>query len=266
MSQSKKNKQNAVLIIAYSAAPSKVELASFEQCIKILGKHPICLVCPISLDTSIYQKLAEKYDKNLQIFTFHDAYFKSVKSYNRLMLSVEFYERFILFEYILLYQLDAWVFKDELDDWANGEYDYYGAPWFVGHNSASESSPLMHVAGNGGFSLRCVKSCIKLLSTKVPYEHEVKSSIEGAEPVKKIRNVTIMSVFMKTGGNEDTLFAEYGPTFCKDFKAAPPEKSIAFSFEVNPRVLFKMNNNKLPFGCHAFEKYDWEFWQDKILI
>jgi hypothetical protein len=38
-----------------------------------------------------------------------------------------------------------------------------------------------------------------------------------------------------------------------------------FSFEVAPRYCFKMNRERLPFGCHAWSKYDQEFWEPFLL-
>ena len=35
---------------------------------------------------------------------------------------------------MLIYQLDAYVFKDELLNWANKGYDYIGAPWLPWKN------------------------------------------------------------------------------------------------------------------------------------
>jgi hypothetical protein len=39
------------------------------------------------------------------------------------MKSKQFYERFVAYDYMLIYQLDAYVFKDELDDWSAKGYD-----------------------------------------------------------------------------------------------------------------------------------------------
>ena len=40
--------------------------------------------------------------------------------------------------------------------------------------------------------------------------------------------------------------------------------ALRFSFEVNPKSLYKMNNDKLPFGCHGWRKYDPDFWKQFI--
>lgn len=49
-----------------------------------------------------------------------------------------------------------------------------------------------------------------------------------------------------------------------DFNIAPVEIALKFSFETTPKQLYKRNNEQLPFGCHAWEKYDPEFWKPFI--
>ena len=33
------------------------------------------------------------------------------------------------------------------------------------------------------------------------------------------------------------------------------------SFETEPRICFKRNKYRLPFACHAWARYDLEFWK-----
>ena len=61
--------------------------------------------------------------------------------------------------------------------------------------------------------------------------------------------------------NEDFFWglgANYTDTL---FKVPSNYEALKFGFEVMPSYFYKMNNNNLPFGCHAFEKYDSEFWK-----
>jgi len=44
------------------------------------------------------------------------------------MMSPAFYDAFKAFDYILIYQLDAFVFRDELEYFCSLGYDYIGAP------------------------------------------------------------------------------------------------------------------------------------------
>lgn len=44
-----------------------------------------------------------------------------------------------------------------------------------------------------------------------------------------------------------------------------PEEAARFSFEKSPEYLYTYCSNKLPFGCHAFEKYEFNtFWRQHI--
>ncbi len=261
--------KNAVVVIAYKETPSSSEISSFKQCLKILSQHHIILVFPSKLDISRYEDIAAKCNVTLLLAPFPDNNFKSVRTYSRLLLTTEFYERFLEYGYILIYQLDAWVFRDELEYWSQIGYDYIGAPFFVGHGLSRPDSPFLPYAGNGGFSLRCVASFINLLKKKVPYQHAISHSKDekiSEHPKDVFLNISVMSLFMDIPINEDLFFAEYGPQLDSNFKVAPPTKALAFSFEIQPSVLFAMNNFKLPFGCHAYKVYDWDFWKDKISL
>ena len=71
-------------------------------------------------------------------------------------------------------------------------------------------------------------------------------------------------VFLNYSVQEDYYWSELIPKAFKDYKVAGIEDAIKFSFEVNPALLYKMNKHQLPFGCHAWEKYDPVFWKDYI--
>ena len=147
-----------VVIPIYKPVPDKLEKLSFEQCINVLP-YPISIVAPTSLDVSYYKQ------KSKQIFIqrFDDDFFTSINSYNKLLLSKIFYKRFENFNYMLIHQLDAYVFKDELAFWCSNGYDYIGAPWFEDFKDKGEE---LWKVGNGGFSLRNIKSATKVLKKK----------------------------------------------------------------------------------------------------
>ena len=44
------NKKVVVVIPLHSETPNELELISFQQCFKILGKHPIKIVAPEGLN------------------------------------------------------------------------------------------------------------------------------------------------------------------------------------------------------------------------
>lgn len=80
------------------------------------------------------------------------------------MLSVNFYRSFKEYEFMLIYQLDSYVFRDELLDWCEKDYDYIGAPV---HNFILDNfSQRIDIATlNGGFSLRKINSALRVLSS-----------------------------------------------------------------------------------------------------
>ena len=54
------------------------------------------------------------------------------RSYSDYVLSSEFYDTFKAYDYMLLYQLDAFVFEDRLMEFWELKYDYIGAPSIYG--------------------------------------------------------------------------------------------------------------------------------------
>ena len=281
-----------VVIPIFKIHPTEEEKKSFIQCLKILHKHHVTLVCPEKFDEACYLLIAKEQNIVIGIERFMNIYFSDITGYNRLMLSTEFYKRFKKFKYILIYQLDAWVFRDELHYWCEKEYDYIGAPWFEDFDNSTSKSRIIGV-GNGGFSLRNVSGILnqikilKQLQVILKYE---KYNWEGLilRMFKIIRDVTLYSklepFYKLTNGQEDyfwcvdmkNVYSEYinNKSFVaklfklfpiKNLKIADVETAIKFSMECQPARLFEMNNNNLPFGCHAWYKYNYEFWKPFIV-
>jgi hypothetical protein len=65
--------------------------------------------------------------------------------------------------------------------------------------------------------------------------------------------------------NDNILSLLYKKCFFHEFSVAPVEKAIGFSFEKLPQKLYNLNHNNLPFGCHAWFKYDFDFWEPFII-
>ena len=72
-------------------------------------------------------------------------------------MNYDFYNGFRKYKFMLVHQLDAYVFKDDLLYWTKQGYDYIGAPWFEGMDNAGTNASLLPEIGNGGFSLRKIK-------------------------------------------------------------------------------------------------------------
>ena len=232
----------AIIIPVYKADMTANELLSLRRVIHVLISHPLILCAPTGLDISAY--IAEY--QGFRVEYFDKEYFESIAGYNRLMLSPIFYGRFQANEYILIYKLDSDVFRDELDLWCNKGYDYIGAPWVVSPPKNPEAKKprfdmakmMLGKVGNGGFSLRKVKTHLRA-SKKLGF---------------------LIRFFPK---NEDFFWCCIAPRFIK-YKRPTLTEALGFSFELAPSMAFEQNKNKIPFGCHAWEKYEPEFWENYI--
>lgn len=230
----------AVVIPVYQANPSESELRSFQQCLRILGKHPIVLLIPRGLDTTRYQHDISD-GMEFTIVSFDPTYFSSIKGYSELLVSRQFYQSFAMHRYILIYQLDAWVFSDELINWCELNMDYIGAPWLSSPPITSGKKPIINLSkllknkvGNGGFSLRKVSSHLKWAWWAT-------------------------FVYKMIPKNEDIIWTLFVP-----LKKPTCSIALAFAFEMEPEKSYELNKKQLPFGCHAWEKYHPEFWRSFI--
>ena len=239
------NKNDVTVVIpVYKTTLLNFEIQSLNQCVKILGHHSIVFVHPESLDVSTIN-----FDGRISSEKFPDHYFKSVFGYNRLMLTASFYERFSQSKFILIYQLDAYVFRDELLYWCSKDYDYIGAPWIATPNKGFKKvlslfdskkkkarSEIFYKVGNGGFSLRKV-------STHIANSKKMKSVIEQNLKRSEDDFRIMEDVFWSSVPEHDSSF------LIPDYK-----EGLKFAFDRKPKLALKLNNNKLPFGCHGFEK------------
>jgi len=264
-----KDKRCIILIPVYKQAPSTDEIASLHQLETVLGKWEIRFVCPDSLDMSAYDATTKTpYAKE----RFPDHFFEGIAGYNRLMRDNNFYRKFRSYEYLLIYQLDAWVFRDELEYWCAQGYDYIGAPWFS-HFKTHEKGYKLWRCGNGGFSLRRVEKFILCTSPDVPV-YSLWGIISHANRhifrnlIRYIRYPNNMGWFINHVANtwEDYFFCCDLAETHHALKCPKPEVAVHFSFEISPSYLFTLTGGKLPFGCHAWRKIQFEeFWKEFIL-
>jgi hypothetical protein len=265
--------QVVIVIIVHKAQPDRFEEISLTQCYRVLGKHPIFYICPDGLETNSYLELIP----NAQVKHIDPQWQKDYRSFNRLKISPLLYKMFSEYEYILFYEPDAFVFRDELEYWCNQGYDYIGAPWFA-EDSDGNASLDFYGVGNGGFSIRKVSSHLRVLESyaKVYANTELlerfqnlnfKGKLVKAIPYLGyslgIRNNT-WSNFNTFQENEDRFWGHYVPEIFEWFNIPTPIHAITFSFEQNPSILFGHNQEKLPFGCHAWPRYETKFWRPFI--
>ncbi|QEK50329.1 hypothetical protein FYC62_00590 [Pedobacter aquae] len=264
------NRANVViLIVAHKPFLSPNEGASLKQCYKILGKYPIRIICPKGLNIQEYRALIP----DIEVDFIDPKWQATYAMFNRLKIAPFLYNRYCDYEYILFYELDAWVFRDELEYWCNLGYDYIGAPWYEGYGQAEDNSPFIGV-GNGGFSLRKVNSHLKVLSSfsylEKPSEfmrgYDKKLNVKNL--IKILLNFTIRNntyyMFNNCHKHEDYFWGNIVKRNFKWFRIPTEDIASQFATEKKAKINYRINNNILPFGCHGWLKYEPEFWKDHI--
>ena len=223
-----------VVVPVYKKNPVFFEQASLMQCVRVLGQNrDIYLVAPFGLDLSEYLSICPNY--KFKIKRLAKLFFEGLDGYNQLCKRREFYNAFSEYQYMLVYQLDCWVFDDNIDYFISLGHDYIGAPWI--EIDTKENTVKVVKCGNGGFSLRRIDKFIEVCQ-----KHK-----EEADD----QNVV-----------EDVFFS----TNCSgELNISPTDVGREFSFEVGPSLFFKLNNNKLPMGCHKPFLFEFKtFWKDYI--
>jgi hypothetical protein len=266
----------AVVVPMYKRELDDNEQVSYRHLTRYLAKFDKFLVTPESLRVEL---------EGFGIKRFRDEFFHSTATYSALLISREFYEAFRHYEYMLVYQLDSLVFSDKLLDWCAKDFDYIGAPWFseAGADFVEESG-----VGNGGLSLRRIASFLKVLERPGADEEmeKYRDALDAALPwyrqllrlPYKVRKRLSLSVargqdILNERGqvpagerlNEDCFWSFKARDYYPEFKIAPVREALSFAFEMAPRRCFELNGKRLPFGCHAWSKYDREFWEPFLL-
>lgn len=224
-------------------------------------------------------------DHNFRTRRFPSEFFTSVSAYSRLLLSTDFYQAFADYEYILIYQLDCLVFTSEIQPWLDMDFDYVGAPWF--HDPQRAERGFSRV-GNGGLSLRKVESFLRVLTSSrytsqaVPLWADLfKPVYDFDEPMPMLksfwhrlkRRARVLRQVRRGAQwytanyslNEDRFWSDRVMFFDPAFKIAPVQDGLRFAFERFPRYCYEQNGHQLPFGAHAWAKWDRSFW-DPYLI
>ncbi|MGE3949413.1 MAG: DUF5672 family protein [Blastocatellales bacterium] len=222
------------------------ESVSYAQCLSVLARHNILLLAPKDMDLSKYQEE----DNEVGSVRVPGEWLASHAAYDRMMLDPMFYEIFRDYKYILIYQLDAFVFSDELNKWCETDIDYVGAPWVDRPDISRIASDCTRIrrifngkfkrfsnlVGNGGLSLRKVKTFYN--------------------------NLNWFRSKAKTWPYyEDTFFSFFLTSYNPFFRIPDFNTALNFAFETNPSKCFELNQKRLPFGCHGWDKYEPEFWK-----
>jgi hypothetical protein len=235
-------KKVAVVTPIHRELPSADEMFALKHGFTVLRDHPRIIIAPDHLSLDTYKSIIQVDE----IRRFPDQCFKNIASYNRLMLSLAFYRMFEDFEYILVFQPDAFIFRDELLYWCEKGYPYIGASWpagrllnpylFIGAPILSKVVPFINrpelcYVGNGGLSLRNVRASIRIL----------------------LRNR--LAVFF-WHHQEDYFWAFYAARKGSGFPVPSEAEASKFSLELCAEQYSPLNGGALPFACHGWSRYD----------
>lgn len=262
--------QVIITVPVYKPDLTTDEQESLMQLFSVLSNHPICLFTYKELDLGKYNELLA--GNKFTIVYFESDYFKDINGYNLLMRSKLFYESFSHYHYLLIYQLDAWVFNDQLAFWCKQNFDYIGAPWFDNWNIVNPSNEFWGV-GNGGFSLRKIESHLKALysfSYITPFSKIISAFFKERKTLQSLKRVLLnLSVknntfhkFNDYDDNEDKFWGIVVKRNFRWFKTPDMLTAAKFSLEINAAMLYQLLNKELPFGCHALKKHNAAFFNE----
>lgn len=252
--------KKVVIVIPIYREFTKTEKISFERCVAVLKDYNIDLLHPEKLSVDA---IISTYDGQAHITEtmLPDKHFTGIDSYNDLLLTEEFYNLYSDYEYMLIYQLDAYVFEDKLKEWIEKGYDYVGAPWvptlyyykrtigmfrqWIYKHLPIDIYHIPHcfkyfAVGNGGFSLRRIEAMRQIMRDD-------------------------KDIIAKCNYNEDWYISQVA-TRTHQIRIPDWHEALDFSFEHSLRNCYRLNHKRLPFGCHYWEhpRYYKEFWHKYI--
>ncbi|RJR54998.1 MAG: hypothetical protein C4576_00200 [Desulfobacteraceae bacterium] len=262
----------AIVVPIYQEHLSSDEQLSLRHLLHFLSDYDLYSMVPRG--RPVFDILAKK-------ALFQPEAFINRDSYSHLLVSPEFYETFESYEYILIYQLDCLVFSDQLAYWCAKGYDYIGAPLF--RDKADPGKGLSRT-GNGGFSLRKTSAFLRVLSSPTTnrgvtalFRQLSTGSLQDLEhlpaPARLMKTLSVLRELRRGVKwyadhytlNEDLFWSDRAKLFWPDFQVAPVEESLKFAFERHPRYCFHLAGGHMPFGCHAWAKYERSFWSPHLL-
>lgn len=227
----------------------KISLKRLHDVVK--HKEIVYVFCPTDLDLTEYEKIFPE----IQSVRFDPKHFTSIDAYSHLCMKHSFYDAFSYFEYMVIYQLDCYLIKDDIEEWCYKGYDYIGAPILVPHSdwqnfSVDNEGRIINFkpsVGNGGFSLRKIDTFKELTDPNCELRMRYGISDDLLEDVKY----------------EDVYFCvELGKYY--DIEKPKWQNAMKFAIDMNPDLAYERYNMEgLPMCIHAFDK-NIPYWKEKI--
>ena len=272
------SKKVAILVLL-STRPTLTEdeKLSVRHLDHYLGKHDRYLVGPPDSPIRL---------EGFRIKSLPSKFFGSVIAINHLMYTPLFFKAFEDYRYIFIYHLDSLVLSDQMEKWCKTGLDYIGAPWIP-----TPDFPWVTKArvGNTGFGMMKVESALKVLYNR--YQREPNTywldmftrNSRRVRPIVQLlrklqpyfpRSKIVIGLVTEWdkmqdpasyGRHSDLFWSDRAVSYLPEYKVASLEQGLEFAFEGAPRKCFEMNGGKMPFGCHAWARYDRSFWEPFLL-
>lgn len=244
-------KSCCIVIPIYNTIPAENEKISIRRNVSVLKDYDIYFIHPFFMDVAAYEELilnevAGSDTDHIHFRQFMGRYFKSNKTYSRLLLSEDFYRQFFDYEYMLIAQTDTYILNTDhtLEEFISisreKSYDYWGAIWpegpFKKPYTFKDRFKLLVVkepenvhVGNGGFSLRHVANSINLIR----------------------RHKNLIDLYWRF--NEDMFFSWFAYVSGDKYRAATEAEASDFALEINMKE--EIEKGHIPYAVHAWDKH-----------
>jgi hypothetical protein len=280
-----------ILIPIYKLVPARLERAAVERCLYVLRNYDFVFLHKQSISK---EQIVSTYSVALSqvlSYTFlpvEDDILRSAKTYNHFMLSLSFYNRISRWDFVLIFQDDAWILSGNLDKWLNKSFSYVGAPWC--RHLGPDPYCVVTGVGNGGLSLRNIKHMKRILHSPQYYLHPVLSVHELISSVGLLcgygtchsclfpvvfiaRLIRLFSaLFLYPFGvcnnlsylaskryNEDVILGLMAKRVFPWLHIPDISEAAHFSIETNPAEVVEAFGVDVPFGCHGWQKHNSRF-------
>lgn len=250
-----------VIIPIYRTGLNKYEQAALDNNLRLLRGLPITFLIPDDLD---FSAISTRYP-DIEVMRVSSDWMgtrRGIQGYNEMMMSERFYAMFSDYEYIFICHVDAWLFRNDVEEWCRKDYDLVAAPWPTRPRYTrfplkqymslrllqKPKRKILHFQmfgriGNGGLSLRKVQTfrdCCIRHSDEISYYNSQDDDMH----------------------NEDIFWS-----FVPSLNIPTVKEALAFSFDLKAKLCYKQNQRHLPMGCHGFYKSSRKaFWSDFIPI
>lgn len=251
-----------IIIPVHSPILNICEQLSLKRLVNVIKNknYDVFFITPENLDLSEYKKIIDSELSSNDKFTFSrisfdKKYFQNSDAYNKFCIDYNFYKTFYDYKYIFMYQLDCYLFKDNIEEWCDKNYDFIGSPILSEYSGWKDNNDIIWVpkVGNGGFGLRKISTFMEITDP-------------NGELMQYFKDIYGQPLYdLKKFNQEDkyfyNIFRYYWEANILSWKEA-----CKFGLDMTPELLEnylgKIDINDI-MGCHAWPK-NIRFWKDKI--